>query len=230
MPKFYLLYQLALIGSIDVLPQLLQERLLVKRGRARLREDGTQMASEVARLYNGALYQDTPDRIVFETSILPFYQLSKEHQTILFIGCDWYTFGYARLFAHKTFWTLDASARKARYGAQRHLVATMRNAAFLFEPGSVDLVICNGVLGWGLEGADEIDASFAAAYRVLRPGGHLVLGWNDKPPHNATRPADIASLRSFEPLDFLPLGSSEYAVDHELRHVYTFYAKPSAPG
>ena len=225
--KFHLFYQLALLGAFDVLPQALRDRTLAVRVRNRLKRQSIEGVSEVVRHFNGALFQNTPDRTVLENAILPFYQLSPDHNHIVFVGCDWYTAGYARLFAHKALWTIDIDPRKGRYGAPHHLVAPMKNIAYQFAPASVDLVLCNGVIGWGLDTKAECEASIAAAASVLRPGGHLVIGFNDRPPHVPVRLEDIEALDAFEPFTFEPLSASEHRVDHELCHVFRFYRKPS---
>lgn len=225
--KLHLLYQLALIGAFDVMPQALRDQSLALRARSRLKRQSLEALSDVVRHFDGALYQNTPDRVVLENAILPYYQLSAEHNQIVSIGCDWYTAGYARLFAHKTLWTVDADPRKGRFGAPHHLVMPMRNMAFQFAPRSVDAVLCNGVIGWGLDTKAECEASIAAAAAILRPGGHLVIGFNDRPPHVPVRLNEIEALAAFEPFVFEPLGASEHRVPHELCHVYRFYRKPA---
>lgn len=227
MPKFYLLYQLAMMGTLDVLMPVVRDRSLAARVRGRARKHAIAIASDIAQRYNGALFQDTPDRLVLETSILPYYQLHKDFQRIVFVGCDWYTAGYARLFGHKKFWTIDPDADRATYGAPRHHVAPMRNVCAMLAGEQTDVILCNGVIGWGLNEVDEAEASFQAAFEALRPGGHLIVGFNDLPDRTPFSLADVAVLRQFETLFFEPLGLQEYRVEHELRHVYRFYRKPA---
>ncbi len=224
--KFHLFYQLAMMGALDVLPQMVRDQSLHARARNRMHSQAVKAASRIAQQFNGALFQDTPDRIVLETRILPYFQLDDSVQRILFVGCDWYTAGYARLFAHKEFWTMDPDAARANYGAPRHQVAPMRTMRSLVN--KFDAIICNGVIGWGLDDRDEAEASFEAAYDVLNPGGHLVVGYNDRPPHNPFRPEELPAIRRFQAASFPALGTNEYRVDHELCHVYRFYRKTDA--
>lgn len=224
--KFHLIYQLALLGAADVLPHAVRDQALGLRVRGRLKRESLEALSDVVRNFNGALFLNSPDRTILENVVLPFYQLSSEHNKIVFIGTEWYTAGYARMFSHKSLWTLDRDERKARFGAPQHLVSPMKTIAHQFAPGSVDLVVCNGVVGWGLDTLEECEHSFAAAATVLRPGGHLIVGFNDRPPHIPVRLEEIDALKSFEPFAFEPLAASEHRVDHELRHVFRFYRKP----
>lgn len=226
MPKIHILYQLAMMGAMDVLPAMLREQKVATRLRGRLDRQAIAAASHIARRYNGALYQDTPDRLVLETAILPYYQLHDDFHRLVFVGCDWYTAGYPRLFAHKEFWTIEPDAARAGYGAPRHIVAPMRNIRHQLRPGCVDVIFCNGVIGWGLDDPAEAETSFAAAFDVLRPGGHLVIGFNDRAPHTPFHPDGLQALERFEPFVFEPLGTSEHRIPHELRHVYRFYRKP----
>ncbi len=226
--KFHLIYQLALMGAFDVLPQMVKTHGLVSRVGNRMHRKTVAAVSRMAKAYNGALYQDTPDRLILENVVIPYYQLDPDVRNIVFVGCDWYTAGYERLFAHKKFWTIDPDIAKAGFGAARHQIAPMRNLATLMAEGQADLVVCNGVIGWGLNDRDEAEASFEAAWRILRPGGHLIVGFNDRPPHIPFHPDELAALACFESFSFEPLAAHEYRVAHELCHVYRFYRKPVA--
>ena len=52
-------------------------------------------------------------------------------------------------------------------------------------------IVCNGVVGHGLDGAVDIGRGFEAMAAVLAPGGLLVIGWNDTDEH---RPPDLEPL------------------------------------
>src|SRR5882762_2282845 len=53
------------------------------------------------------LYLRTDDRRVLEQIILPYFAERSEFSRVLFVGCDWYTRGYARIFRAKTYITLE---------------------------------------------------------------------------------------------------------------------------
>lgn len=180
----------------------------------------------LAGAQDSAFYLDTPDRLILENVIFPFYQLSPEHQKILFIGCDWYTAGYARCFRLKRYMTMDPDPARATYGAALHQTAPMARLANAHADGSLDLIVCNGIIGWGLNDLGEANTSFDAAYAALRPGGHLIIGWNDLDAHRPFALADVAALGRFERLTFPPLSSAQHRVEHKMRHVFDFYVKP----
>ncbi len=181
-----------------------------------------------AQRLGAVFYQDSADRAVLENVIFPYYQLSPAHRRILFVGCDWYTAGYARRMSFKSFATIDPDPARARFGATIHQVAPMRRLSDMHAPGSLDLVICNGVFGWGLDDPAEAERSIEAAWTALRPGGHLVVGWNDVARHAPFDVPGLAALRRFTPIEFPPLGVHRHGVDHDMRHTFAFFAKPAA--
>lgn len=225
MPKHFL-YNLIVMAAADVMPQASQSRPLLSRVTRRLNRHVHEFGVSLAASRGGAFYQDTPDRLVLENVILPFYQLSAAHNEILFVGCDWYTAGYARRFALKSYATIDPDPVRAKYGAAKHQVAPMRNLSAAHAPNSLDLIMCNGVIGWGLNELAEAEASFEAAFKALRPGGHLIVGWNDLPRHLPFEIAAVKALQLFERNIFPPLGADHHQVEHELRHTFNFYVKP----
>ena len=170
-----------------------------------------------------------PDRALLEGRILPWLAGLEESRRVLFVGCEWYTQGYRRWFQPDTYWTIDCDPEKKSFGAPaRHLVDSMANTAAHFPAASLDLVICNGVFGWGLDARPDIEAAFTAVHHVLRPGGLFLLGWNDVPQHRPMPLTDIAPLDAFEPAVIAPLGASSFLTDTANRHTFNLYVRPGA--
>jgi SAM-dependent methyltransferase len=167
----------------------------------------------------------TDDRVVLEGTILPWFAEREQFGRILFVGCDWYTKHYEELFVGREYWTLEKDPRRSRYGASRHVVDTLRNLAEHFAPGSLDLVICNGVLGWGLNDREEAELSLEAVHGCLREGGVLVLGWNDIPERRVLVPDESRSLDRFRPWIFRPLAVSQHLTHTRNRHTFSFFEK-----
>lgn len=168
----------------------------------------------------------TSDRDALEQVILPAYARRADIARVLFVGCAWYTRHYEAMFPGRTYTTIDPDPWKRRFGARRHIVAGLEAIGEHVAPASLDLIVCNGVFGWGLDSRDDCERAFAGCFDALRSGGELVIGWNDVAEH---RPLDLASLdalRRFRPLRFEPLGSARYLANAENGHVYDFYVKP----
>ena len=214
------------VESISASPGLARDLRPARSTRERLGWPGFvlhRIGVRIGLLLGGSFYYDSEDRTLLENRVLPFYQLSDEHQSILFIGVNWPTQGYVRMLSHKSLVTLDILPSMARYGSGRHIVASAADIDQYFEPHSLDLVVMNGVFGWGLDSAADVERTVAGFHRCLRPGGHLLVGWNDLKGHRAWVPEAVGSMRMFKPLVFPTLGVSEIRIDNVWRHVYQFY-------
>ena len=60
------------------------------------------------------------------------------------------------------------------------------------------MIVANGVYGFGIDDRAGLGAAFAAARAVLRPGGTMVLGWNDVPALAPFDPEAVADEAGFE--------------------------------
>ncbi len=172
-------------------------------------------------------YLKTPDRQVLEHQILPWLSSRPTMDRVLFVGCDWYTHGYRKWFKSETYWTLDYDPAKQLYGSpRRHITDSMANLARHFEAASLDLIICNGVFGWGLDAREDVESAFSAVQRALKPGGLFLLGWNDVPDHRPIPPDSIEALKALRPQVIEPLGVSKLLTDSPNRHTFNLYIKP----
>jgi SAM-dependent methyltransferase len=168
---------------------------------------------------------DTDDRRVLDGVILPYFAAAPEFAKVLFVGCDWYTRRYNRIFADREYWTIDKDPGRRKYGADRHVTDLLQHLGRHFPGAYFDLVLCNGVLGWGLDDRDEAEEAFAACWGSLREGGVFVLGWNDVPRRRPFAPEESASLSRFKPYLFPPFRSSRYTTRSTNRHIFDFFLK-----
>lgn len=173
-------------------------------------------------------YIRNEDRRILEDTVLPAIARSPDYRRILFIGCEWYTRGYRKLFAKSDYWTMEIDPSKRKYGARQHIVDSAENIARHFEPDSLDFIVCNGVIGWGLDEPAAIEHTLDSCWLCLRERGVLLLGCNDVPEHSPVAHSELAALRRFQPHVFAGLGVAELKIDTELRHRYNFHSKPAA--
>ena len=169
---------------------------------------------------------NTEDRRALEQVILPEYARRADISRILFVGCAAYTQHYGELFGDREYWTIDPVEQRRRYGSGRHIIDRLQNLGRHVQPGYFDLVVCNGVLGWGLNAPEDADAAFAACHTHLRAGGDLLLGWNNIAPRNRVFPEDIPALRRFDATPLGPGRVARWTIDAPNRHVFDFYRKP----
>jgi SAM-dependent methyltransferase len=169
---------------------------------------------------------ETPDRTVLETVIFPYFQYLPGICSVLFVGCDWYTKHYERAyFEGKDYWTIDPAPRARRFAGSRHIVAPLEELGRHFQPERFDLIVCNGVFGYGLNGQRQCDEAFLECHARLRQGGYLIVGWDDVPERTPVSMEDIMSLKAFQRMEFPPFGRWRYRTDTTYLHTYDFYRK-----
>ncbi|MEO5880883.1 MAG: hypothetical protein ABIQ06_00565 [Caldimonas sp.] len=170
------------------------------------------------------------DRRLLEETILAGYAADPSLATLLFVGCDWYTKEYPELFAphRERYRTVDIDPAKARFCAPGHVVAPMQELGRYYAPGSIDVIVANGVYGFGIDDRPGLGAAFAAAREVLRPGGTLLLGWNDVPALAPFDPEAVACAAGFERSCGNPLGVWRTTTETPLRHTFDAYKRVGA--
>lgn len=119
------------------------------------------------------------DRTVLAEVILPAVREEAGGADVLFVGVEWYTAGYAAMFPRGNFVTIDVDEALRVHGSPRHVTTDVRELDRHFADGAFAAVVCNGVVGYGLDQSDDVAAAMRAIARCLRPGGVLVVGWND---------------------------------------------------
>ena len=167
------------------------------------------------------------DRRLLEETVLAGYAADPGLRILLFVGCDWYTRGYAELFApaRERLRTVDIDPAKARFGAPGHVVAPMQEIGRHFAPASVDVIVANGIYGWGIDDRAGLGVAFAAAHAVLKPAGTLVLGWNDVAALAPFDPEPVALATGFVRSAANPLGAWRTTTATPLRHTFDAYAR-----
>jgi hypothetical protein len=173
-------------------------------------------------------YLNTEDRRVLEQIIFPYFLQRNDYKDILFVGCHWYTKGYNTRFEEKkNYWTIEPHPSRQRYGAKQHISDTLQNLSNHFGRCALDLILCNGVIGWGLDAKPDAEQAFRASSCCLREGGILVLGWEDVDERRPFHPDECQSLRQLQPFLFPPLATAKYVTDTPSRVTYNFYMKLS---
>lgn len=140
---------------------------------------------------------------------------------LLFVGVRGYTAGYAKTFsaAGAEYWTCDIDPAAAPHGVPgRHRTVDACRLDEAFPADFFDVIVMNGVFGWGLDDPEDMNRALAAVHRVLRPGGYLLLGWNCE---RNVDPAVLPGIRLFDPVRFGGLPERRRFPD--VTHVYAWY-------
>ena len=175
---------------------------------------------------------NSPARIILETIILPnmaSQNQNSEGSRVLFVGCDWYTNHYKKEYFKKwDYWTIDPDITKKRYGSKNHVIGHLELLAKYFGPEYFDLIICNGVVGYGLNQLGDVEEALDSCYTCLRVGGKLMLGREDEPGFIPFSNDDVKSLKRFAPYYFSPLATSNYSLKPRHNYNFSFFEKPAA--
>jgi SAM-dependent methyltransferase len=169
-----------------------------------------------------------PDRKVLEEIILPYYARKFDRGRVLFVGVRTYVFHYKRIFKNCEYTTMDKRPSSGLIGVENHVVDRIENLGNHFPSDHFDLIVMNGVIGWGLNDEHLIDKGLEACFERLKPGGELLVGVNEE---LATTPdlSTIKSLNLFTPTDCPPLATHYHKVQtpfDEKSHSYFFFKKP----
>jgi SAM-dependent methyltransferase len=164
---------------------------------------------------------DNSARRYMETHILPAVA-SHTSSRVLFVGCRSYTFHYREIFQRNgiDYWTCDIDPAARVWGERgKHVTCDVKVLDRHIPPGSFDFILLNGVFGYGVDDASAMDQTIRSIWRVLRPAGHLLIGWNNnRVPDPQVLPAIAAN---FERPTALGLPARKTFTDHS--HVYDLF-------
>jgi hypothetical protein len=144
---------------------------------------------------------------------------------VLFVGVRGYTRSYGPILetVGTEFWTCDIDPAASPYGApDRHVTDDARRIDSAFPPLFFDVLMLNGLFGWGVDLPDDMDRVLVAAAAVLCPGGMLMIGWNDD---RSPDPDTLPAIALFKPSGFSGLPHRRRFDD--VTHKYAWYEKRS---
>ncbi len=84
-----------------------------------------------------------------------------------------------------------------------------------------DLVIANGLFGFGTDSGEANAAVIDACHAVLKPGGRLLLGYS----HPGTFDPGLVDLERFRPARISGLDVDRYLTQNENRHTFACFTK-----
>lgn len=164
------------------------------------------------------------DRQYLIHSIFPALKQVTKAPAILSVGVRPYTMRWEYLLKAQgasRFDTIELDATTAIYGSNHaHFQDIAQNIDKHVEANTYDVVIANGVLGWGIDSPTEISEFYFAQARVMKSKGYLILGYNPQVGSNHTAGIE----QHFKKVTFGGLPQST-AFDVEWKHLYEFYQK-----
>lgn len=178
------------------------------------------------------------DRWLLETVIFRELMFSGDYRRVLFAGCKAYTRWYPALFhwfSPVRFSTIEPDPDSARFGSRHeHIIGPF--GMLLNDPskrGKYDCVVLNGVFGFGIDTEAAKKEAFETAWNVLRPGGMLIIGYNDLDSirdgyilrESCRFDRSIVDPSRFGLAPVPGLGSPDFLVPGDERHRYLGYVK-----
>ncbi|MCD0499398.1 MULTISPECIES: methyltransferase domain-containing protein [Achromobacter] len=174
-----------------------------------------------------------PNRVFLEESVFGYLNdsaaASSDDSKTLFVGIDKHNWHYPRLL-NSEFHSLDIEERKAVYGQPgRHWTGSATEMADHYGDDVFDVVVANGLLGFGVNTEPDFRRLLEQCKKVLKPGGLFVIGYNDRP-DRAPFPV-LPVLREFFELFEPPIAGVDghvHRVDDGFQHVFVFLRKAKA--
>lgn len=171
------------------------------------------------RLWARGLYTP-PDRKLLERIFIPNLANDPSYGRMLFVGTATYC-NYERAFKHKEFVTIDPDP-VAAVGGGRHIVDRLANLGLYYPEYYFDLIILNGVLGWGLNEASDIEVTMQVCFRHLRAGGRMLIGLNEKGAPAPVCLYAIDALGAFEPVNLPAMSVPRIDFEHPFDGDFTY--------
>ena len=155
-----------------------------------------------------------PDRLYLEEVIFPAI-CSLRPKRMLDVGVRDYTGHLGSLLPSECErWTIDVDPIVAAFGSPgKHIVGSVLEIDRHFPPVSFDVILLNGLFGFGVDRRDEQEAVLRQVRALLREGGRLIIGWDRWPDG---RPYVDREHGSSEPLFVDPLRTD--AAQSDFRH------------
>ncbi len=176
------------------------------------------------RLFFGLPYRlHSEDRKILDRKLLPWFAARNDVKKVLFVGCDSYTVHYKEYFLEDEYWTLEPDPLKKKFGSRNHIIGQLEDLANYVSENYFDLIICNGIYGWGLDEKEAIEKAFTSCYNCLGNNGFLILGWNNLPERTLVPLSNIKALHLFTPFEDLAIGGPTIITQTKHKHIFDLY-------
>jgi len=164
------------------------------------------------------------DREVLERIIFPFMLAHFNPKKILDVGRSSYQKFYNEFFLGRELITIDKNPQKKNLGSENHIIGDITNIREFIEKETVDLVILNGVIGWGLNKKEDIEKAIFSIFEIMKKNSLMIIGWNDITDLKPVKIENIEALKNFEKYYFPPLETYNFK-SYNGSHTYSFFLK-----
>lgn len=181
----------------------------------------------ILRMTNVDSVKGTAGRLYYEYEILA--SLRKKHAKIclLSIGTTKYTKHYYQFFALPNIYkTIDNDHEIIKHTKEGyHINDTVLHLDKYFEQASIDVILFNGVYGWGIDHEDELKLAVDKIYNHLKTEGILIFGWNDNQERDPIGIRNKAIFSKFVPFAINKRGEVAFSGSRD-NQVFWYFQKP----
>ena len=174
----------------------------------------------------GRIYKSSNVRNYFEKQILPYFHASSHFEKILIVGIANYTQHYTKYFKNKKLIrTIDLDKSQLKFAKKKiHIHDSVENVKKYFDDESLDLVLMNGVYGWGLNDKNGLVNSLIGINNILKKDGWLVFGYNQVKKRDPLLVENSDYFSGFNQMEFR--GKHRiFLKNNPQKHVFKFYNK-----
>lgn len=170
-----------------------------------------------------------PDRATLVVLLRRFAERA-DIKRVLFVGVKAYNRELPAIFAPRVFATIDPTPEVAAFGGAPHWVDVLENLEAHTGPSSFDLVVMNGVIGFGLNEPTNVERALRQVHRALSPGGTLLLGINEEIATHVDL-ARVEAMKHFVARDLPGFGAPRLVLPTPFREkTHTFACFERSPG
>jgi SAM-dependent methyltransferase len=189
------------------------------------------MSPTLARKLNLDFRLHAPSRQFLEKQVFGLLNSQSDSQAsrvnCLFIGLDKHNWHYPGLL-DMNFHSIDIKPTNAVYGPPgRHMLGSALTLSQFYERDAFDIVIANGLIGFGVDEEGQFNQLMAQIHGVLADAGLLILGYNDRPDRLSFRVEGSEGYDLYEP--FVPpiagVSSAHHKIPDSFEHKYVFMRK-----
>ena len=173
----------------------------------------------------------SPNRVFLETSVFQYinqtYGGKQPRCNGLFIGTDKRSWHYPKILDLELH-TIDIEKKKALYGNfKHHIIGSATELERYYDPESFEVIIGNGLIGFGMNSAEQCEQLLMGAAALLKNNGLFIIGFNDGPEFVNFKVKAATNYALFE--EFVPehFGLSESTYEFG-DHTFVFLKKRTA--
>jgi len=199
-----------------------------RRKWSRLKRTIFSLSPQLAELFQIKFEINSPDRHFLEREVFTYInEKFGSNFSVMFVGMDRYNWHYPRLLRGR-FFSIDLDPKKRRYGHKNHhTTGSVTQLSLFHQRDKFDVVICNGLIGYGVNDLKTFDDMLRECNLTLKKDGLFFVGFNNTPKFLSFDIEKATNWRQYK--TFIPnipgVTSHVHTVETSHCHTFLFYKK-----